>query len=102
MRVGAVFAIVNDDSSLQRVHCFVFVSLTVQIIDLWVPLVCGATTSAPQQMHRRISSIKMSLFSMKSWIMRMWKHPGEIQKAHNGPLSTDLESNQGRVGPKEN
>lgn len=80
----------------------VFMSLTVHIIDLWAPLGCGAATSAAQQMYRRISSIKMCMFSMKSWIMRMWKRPGEIQKADNGPLSTDLESSEGRVRPKEN
>ena len=68
----------------------------MQIVDLWAPLGCGTITSGPQQMLRRISGIKMCMFSVKSWIMRWLNHPREIQKTHNGPFSAGLGSSEGR------
>lgn len=77
-------------------YCLGFVSLAVQIVDLWPPLVCETITRGLQQMHRRTSIIKTCMFSVKSWIMRLLNHPREIQKGDNGPLSGHLGSSEGR------
>lgn len=77
-------------------YCLGFVSVTVQIADLWPLLGCGTITKGLQQMHRKISSTKMCVFSVKSWIMRLLNDPREIQKGDNGPLSGHLGSSEGR------
>lgn len=68
----------------------------MQIVDLWASLGCGTITRGPQQMNRRISSIKTWMLSVKGSIMRLVHHPREIQKADDGPLSTGLGTSEGR------